>query len=1048
MSSISDTTPLQPPSAKARRFLCRRRLVAGLLIYSVLGFLIAPAIIKWQLREQLALLTHRSVTIQQVRVNPYALSLTVRGLSLTETNGAPFAGFDELYVNFQLSSLFRWAWTFSEIKLSAPTANVVRFADGQFNFADLLTNGDASSSPAAPPPALVQELSITNAVVTFTDHTTPILFHTVYGPTHIELHNLSTRPNEHGTYSMRAKTHEGEAFAWSGSISVRPPESQGLFELSNIPPAKYGPYLAHFTTTRATRGRLDVSAAYAFNAAGFPPQLEVSNLIVRLRDFQLKAPETDETLLALNDFRVQDASANLTNATVRVPLMKLIGGSAFIRRDAEGRLEAEKFIHAPTNGFVLIRQMAARLQAAVTAELKASLDELRVDDFTVTAEDRSLPSVAHVGLDRMNVSVKGVSNATNAPVSVNWDADWRGGGHVQVKSTGTILPLASQADIVVSNFALVPLQPYIEPQANLTLQSGTLNVNGAARFDPASTNKPLLQFAGNVSVANFMSSDTLAYQEFAAWENLGVRGIQFELEPSRLEIEEVKFTGLRASLVVSSNGQVNVLAIRKQAPGVGESKNAASVAVSESTNTPAVGLFPVKLGALVIERGSLGAVDQSLTSPFRTRIEEFAGSVRDVTFPGLTRATVDLHGKVSALAPFAVAGTLTPNLTNPFVDLRITFTNADLTPFTPYSEKFAGYPLNKGKLTFDVHYLIENRAVKGENVLGIDQLTFGARNQSTNATKLPIKLGVALLKDRNGRINLDLPVSGNLDDPSFQIGGLVWKAVLNILVKAATSPFALLGALAGGGEELQYVDFDPGLAAINDSQTNNLAKLTKALFERPALNLEIGATYDAVKDVDTLGRQKVMENMKSLYIQESMARGKPAPALADLKLEEDEYERLLRKSYKEAFKTTPEQALREALVAAVATNASGVESLPPTVVDARNVPKKGAVALAQRGRSLSELDQLTRNGSPTPASTAPAKPKTERELVLEELERRLMTTVPVTDEDLYQLLQRRAEVVQQYLVGVGRISADRLFAVVAKPGEAAKGGARVVFSLN
>jgi len=457
---------------------------------------------------------------------------------------------------------------------------------------------------------------------------------------------------------------------------------------------------------------------------------------------------------------------------------------------------------------------------------------------------------------------------------------------------------------------------------------------------------------------------------------------------------------------------------------------------------PALELFPVKLGALVFERGSLGAGDESLTPRFKTRVEEFGGSVKDITFPGVTRATVELHGKVSALAPFAVTGSVTPDLTNPFADLTITFTNTDLTPFTPYSEKFAGYPLNKGKLAFAVHYLIEGRAVKGENAVTIDQLTFGARNNSPDATKLPVKLGVALLKDRNGRIALDVPVSGRLDDPKFKLGGVVWQVIVNTLTKAATSPFSLLGALVGGGEEMQYVDFDPGSASLNDSQTNKLAKLTKALYERPALNLEIGATYDPHSDTDALGRQKLREEMKTLRLQEIVKRGRPAPPRDELVLDDSDYERLLRAAYWEAFNTTPEAALREALSGA-STNAPGSGTSAVSPAPAASGQSKGAVALLQKTKSLTELHQQTQSTAPGASS----KPRTARELIRDELERRLMTTSPVTDAELIELMQRRTEAVQKFMADTG-VPADRLFLLTPKVDASAQGKARAVFSLN
>jgi hypothetical protein len=300
------------------------------------------------------------------------------------------------------------------------------------------------------------------------------------------------------------------------------------------------------------------------------------------------------------------------------------------------------------------------------------------------------------------------------------------------------------------------------------------------------------------------------------------------------------------------------------------------------------------------------------------------------------------------------------------------------------------------------------------------------------------------LKDRNGRIALDVPVSGNLDDPSFQIGDVVWKVIGNVLVKAATSPFALLGALAGGGEEMQFVEFDPGLTTLNDNQTNKLVKLTKALYERPALNLEIGATYDANQDSDALGRQKVMEKMKALRIQEIVARGRAAPPLAAVTLTDDEYDRLLRRAYREAFNGTPEIALREALVAAGATRPR--TAMSTTTPPVQTGERKGATALLQKDKSLAELHQEASKAS---SATRPAtKPGTERELIRDEMERRLMTTIPVTEEDRLALMQLRIKSVQGFLVNSGGISAERLFPSAPKSSDAAKGEARVVFSLN
>jgi len=235
---------------------------------------------------------------------------------------------------------------------------------------------------------------------------------------------------------------------------------------------------------------------------------------------------------------------------------------------------------------------------------------------------------------------------------------------------------------------------------------------------------------------------------------------------------------------------------------------------------------------------------------------------------------------------------------------------------------------------------------------------------------------------------------------------------------------------------------------LNDSQTNKLGKLIKALHERPALNLEISATYDPVTDVDVIGRQKVRERMKTLSVQEMITRGKSPPAIEELQLDDDDYERLLRQAYREAFSTTPEIALREALVAAAATNTSGKLALSTTSPTPTTGQGRGAAALLKRQASLSELEAQSRKSREGGASSAELEPRTERELIRDELEVRLLTQTPINNEDLRALIQRRVETVQKFLVESGKVEAGRLFPLTSQSGLAAKGEARVVFSLN
>jgi uncharacterized protein involved in outer membrane biogenesis len=1028
-----------------------RWIAIGLLVYSIIGFFIVPAIVKSQLLKRLPALTHRQVGVKQVRINPFALSLTIRGLSLTETNSEPFAGFDEFYVNFQLSSVFRWAWTFSEIKLAHPTANIIRTADGGFNFSNLIVNepapvSTATNEPKSLPIVLIQHLVITNGDFHLTDQTRTEPFHIAYGPVNLDLKDFTTRRNKDGLYSLALVTPSGGNFSWTGTISANPPQSAGKFTLRGGALKTYSPYLSDFVRAEIADGILDIGAEYRLNAEASPLQFDATNVDVKLSNFQLKAAETHEQLLALDNVTVSGVSASLARREAKVPRVSVFGGSVLARREHDGQLNLLKLIVTKTNAV----ESASDSSTNAPVPWKAALDELNIEKFAVTVEDQVPPTRAQLGLDDLRLTVRGVSTQTNAPVSAMVEFNWRGGGTVHVEANGTLLPPAGGAKLALSQLALPPIQPYVEQQAPLVLNAGELTINGQARYNPGNT--PSIEFTGDVSIAKFASIDTLAYHDFIKWDDFSVRGIQFTLQTNAVSVDEVKFTGLDTSLVVSSNGQLAIQALLKPTPSTVSGNLPGAATASGATTTvasaPAAEAFPIKVAALVFEKCSFRAADQSLEPHFNTSIEEFSGSIRDITWPGLTRASVDIQGKASSLAPFTVVGSVLPDVKNPFVDLKITMTNEDLTSFSPYTEKFAGYPLSKGKLSVALNYRIENRKLDAGNVIAIDQFTFGAHNESTNATKLPVKLAVNLLKDRNGRIDLDVPVTGSMDDPNFRLVGVIWRTIGNMIVKAVTSPFSLLGAMFGGGEELQYVDFAPGTSTLDPAQTNKLNTLAKALYERPALSLEIGGSVEA-EDRELVSRQNLRDQMKARRLKELAARGKPTPSLTEFQIDPDDYERLLRQAYKEAFKMSPERALREAREAIEASNAPSA-SIIFSGSARPGEPTKGATRLLQEISGASGS-----GGNPKPSSrsdenkTVSVKPRTEAELVLDELEHRLAAAAPASDDDLRQLIQQRSLAVQKYLLDSGKVSADRIYVVAPKSlDQTTKSPPRVIFSLN
>ncbi len=258
--------------------------------------------------------------------------------------------------------------------------------------------------------------------------------------------------------------------------------------------------------------------------------------------------------------------------------------------------------------------------------------------------------------------------------------------------------------------------------------------------------------------------------------------------------------------------------------------------------------MPMAIKKIVLHAGQANFADLSVQPNFATGIQSIEGTVLGLSSNPNSRAKVDIHGAVDAFSPVDITGDVNVLSAALYTDLALNFRNMELSIFNPYSGKFAGYNITKGKLTTELHYKVVGRKLDAQHHISVDQLEFGDKTASKDAVSLPIKLAVALLKDRHGVINLDVPVSGTLDDPTFRLGPIIWKVFVNILEKAVTAPFALLGALFGGGPDLQFVDFRPGAADLDPAAADRTRAMVKALNERPQLKIEVPIAW--VSDLD------------------------------------------------------------------------------------------------------------------------------------------------------------------------------------------------------
>jgi hypothetical protein len=432
-----------------------------------------------------------------------------------------------------------------------------------------------------------------------------------------------------------------------------------------------------------------------------------------------------------------------------------------------------------------------------------------------------------------------------------------------------------------------------------------------------------------------------------------------------------------------------VAAPKRQA---GQPGGAAPTVAATSGSVPMS--MPMSIRKIVVESGHMNFSDLSVQPNFSADIQDLGGTISGLSTQPKSQATMNLHGSVDKYSPVSINGrfsVLGPKL---FTDIGMSFRNIELTIFNPYSGKFAGYNISKGKLTTELHYKVDGRALDAQHHIIVEQLEFGDKTASKDAVSLPVKLAVALLKDRNGVIDLNLPVSGSLDDPQFRLAPLVWKVLVNLLEKAITAPFALLGSLFGGGPDIQFIDFQPGVSSLDTGAADKLKTVAKALGERPQLNIAVPIAVVAQIDGPALGAARYDAELRAM--QAAMAARKKSAA---------------QKGAPPPYAQLDPAAQLELLTQVYAKDFGGAPKFPDTVTSLKSKADVNAAKIDFLAKAVREHIQ-------------------------------------VGDDELQQLGQQRAMALQQALLTGTEVTAERVFLVANDKASVKDGAVRLELSLQ
>lgn len=817
----------------------RWRLLAALgfafTSYTLAGFFLVPWLAKSTIESYVREDLGRQVTIGELTFNPFTFATDIRGFSLNEADGSPIASFDLLRIDYSLSSIFNRAWTFAEVRLDAPQLRVLVAADGSLNLAKLVppSTEPEPAEPASVPALRIGTLAVHAGRVALDDESRGRPFNATLTPIEFTLTDFRTEPDFQNVYQFAASTLAGERLTWSGQFSVQPLGSTGKFAINALKAATITAYLQDALPFDLPSGSIDLEGEYvATVAANFDIVTKLPTL--KLSDFAIAPKGVDgaPTWVTLPAVQIADTTFSLAERKLAIGTIEVDNAKVDVAREADGQINLMRLAGTPPAAGTPAPPPPATSSAAPAFDV--SIGTIQIRAAMVTAEDRMMRPAVSFNVTPISATVSGYSMAPDTTLKVDVSAGI-GAGRIAAQGDMRIEPLNANLALTVTDFELPPLQPYIATSTAMRLTSGRVSTTSKLVFAATpERGQPALQFSGDVTIAALAT--LAANQDFIKWDSLRLAGIDYRQGPDRLAIERIEAIKPYGRVVITADQTLNVATVLSP-PGRATAPARPAQAATNRAQQPQA--MPMQIRSVVITDGSANFSDFSIQPNFSAQIVRLGGTVTGLSSAANSRAQVKLTGSVDQFAPVDITGTVNILSAAVFTDLAMNFRNLELTTFNPYSGKYAGYNISKGKLTTELKYKVENRKLDAQHHVVLDQLEFGAATDSKDAVPLPVRLAVALLKDRDGVIDINLPVSGSLDDPQFRVGPIIWQAFVGLLTKIVTAPFALIGSLFGGGEDLQYVQFAAGSATLEPAEVNKLATLAKGLAERPQLRLDI-----------------------------------------------------------------------------------------------------------------------------------------------------------------------------------------------------------------
>lgn len=788
--------------------------------------------------------------------------------------------------------MWKGALHLQAVELDKPRNEVLFAKDGTLNLTQLFklpaSEPKSEQPPSDPFPLRIGSIKLSGGYLHFADQrpSEPIEF--IYDDMNLELKNLSTLPDDNADMTLVARGPNGGRVDWSGTLSLAPIASEGTLKITDGKMKLFWPYVRDAVPLVLEEGVFNLDTHYKLNLSK-TTELLLDKTSMRIAPFAIKAPD-GRPLVRLANLEVSETSIDLAKQLVTVGKVRSEKLETWAALERDGQLDWQK-LFASQPAKATPKEKTEPAAAEPTPEEQAAkqpskpwqvlLQDVQLRNYQVHLADRSQKEPVALDVGPLNVDLQGFDSLNQSPFNLKLDTGIGKQGKLQAAGEVNLAPVTAKLDVSTRDIDLRIAQAYLSPFIRLELRSGMLASD--LKVDLKSTEPLAFTVAGKAQVNQLHTLDTIKDRDFVKWQQLNVDGLYY-VHGDTVAIDKVTLLQPYARFIINEDRTTNVDDLLIPQPA-----GAASSSQAKAASAPASKPMGIRIGQININDGSANFADLTLTPNFATAVQQLNGQIGTIDNRKPAPAKVDVKGKVDRYAPVTIKGALNPFNPLASLDIATSFKRVELTTLTPYSGKFAGFRIRKGRLNLDLHYKITNGQLQAENKVVVEQLQLGEKVDSPDAVDLPIRLAVALLKDTEGKISIELPVSGDLNNPQFSVMPIVWQTLRNLVLRAAQAPFKFIGGLiaGGGSEDLGNVSFAPGSSELNGEAQAALDKLASALKERPELRLEIEGTSAQSSDGPLIAQQRLEREYQATWYKILQRRGDKVPANASMLVVDD-----------------------------------------------------------------------------------------------------------------------------------------------------------------